>query len=342
MAIYHLDDKSLTEIPETRFDAEGVRERQDLQAVLRPKIEVIAPDCLVIAEEFSRWSGSQRRIDLLAVDKDANLVVIELKRTETGEHMELQALRYAAMVSPLTFKKAVSIFQEYLDKRGEEKDAETELLNFFKWTEPQEEKFALDVKMVLVSANFSTELTTSVMWLNERNLDIKCVRLNPYRFDGKILVNVEQIIPLPEATDYQVELKEQSDERRQATSKDYTNYVFDGQTYSKRGLVLAVIQEFISENKPKSFSDLLDAFPQETRSGGMFVPVSEAQEILNRGGIARHFLGEDEIVKFPDSTQYAVSNQWGKGNIGGFLDRARQRGYEILPLPNKSRERGDG
>jgi hypothetical protein len=74
----------------------------------------------------------------------------------------------------------------------------------------------------------------------------------------------------------------------------------------------------------------------------MFVPVSEAQEILNRGGIARHFLGEDEIVKFPDSTQYAVSNQWGKGNIGGFLDRARQRGYEILPLPNKSRERGDG
>ena len=55
---------------------------------------MIAPDTLVIAEEFSEWSGSQRRIDLLAIDRDANLVVIELKRTEDGGYMELQALRF--------------------------------------------------------------------------------------------------------------------------------------------------------------------------------------------------------------------------------------------------------
>ncbi|WP_164783925.1 MULTISPECIES: hypothetical protein [unclassified Mesorhizobium] len=47
----------------------------------------------MIAEEFSEWSGSGRRIDLLGVSKDARLVVIELKPTESGEQSELATWR---------------------------------------------------------------------------------------------------------------------------------------------------------------------------------------------------------------------------------------------------------
>ena len=115
MALFSFNDNSLKEIEATTFNREGILERQHLQAAIKEQIAVIAPNCLVIAEEFSEWSGSQRRIDLLAVDRDGNLVVIELKRTETGEHMELQALRYAAMVSTLTFSRAVEIYQNYLE-----------------------------------------------------------------------------------------------------------------------------------------------------------------------------------------------------------------------------------
>ena len=46
----------------------------------------IAPETLVISEEFGEWEDSRRRIDLLGLDKDARLVVIELKRTEDGGH----------------------------------------------------------------------------------------------------------------------------------------------------------------------------------------------------------------------------------------------------------------
>ncbi len=63
---------------------------------------------------------SRRRIDLLGLDKEANLVIIELKRTEDGGHMELQAIRYAAMVSTLTFEKIVEIYGDYLEKMGSE------------------------------------------------------------------------------------------------------------------------------------------------------------------------------------------------------------------------------
>lgn len=93
--------------------------------------------------------------------------------------------------------------------------------------------------------------------------------------------------------------------------------------------MLAVIQHWIAKNKPNNLTALLIAFPQEIRSGEMFVSVPDAQLIYSRQGIYRHFLGENEIIDFPDSTQYAISNQWGKGNIEKFINQAKKVGFEI-------------
>ena len=79
-----------------------------MQRILRTNIGAIAPDCYVLAEEYCDWADSKRRIDLLCIDSDANLVVVELKRTEDGGHADLQAIRYAAMISPMTFDEAVN------------------------------------------------------------------------------------------------------------------------------------------------------------------------------------------------------------------------------------------
>ncbi|WP_228040601.1 hypothetical protein [Nodosilinea sp. LEGE 07088] len=51
-------------------------------------------------------------------------------------------------------------------------------------------------------------MTTAVMWLNERDLDIRCVRLQPYKLGDELLLDIEQIIPLPEAEEYQVRIRE--------------------------------------------------------------------------------------------------------------------------------------
>jgi hypothetical protein len=64
-----------------------------------------------------------------------------------------------------------------------------------------------EVRLFLVSADFSTELTTSVLWLNKRGLDITCIRLQPYKVDGKVLIDITQTIPLREAEDYLVKLR---------------------------------------------------------------------------------------------------------------------------------------
>jgi RecB family endonuclease NucS len=87
---------------------QSFKEREDLQRILKGSISVIEQNLLILAEEFSQWEDSRRRVDLLALDRKGSLVVIELKRTEDGGHMELQAIRYAAMVSTLSFQQAVN------------------------------------------------------------------------------------------------------------------------------------------------------------------------------------------------------------------------------------------
>lgn len=216
MSLFEMTDSSFQSIPEKSFTDMGIGERSDIQRLLRTQIEVLGDDLYVLTEEFGEWEDSKRRIDLLAVDKKSHLVVVELKRTHDGGHMELQAIRYASMVAAMTFDRAVEIHAAFLQRMGQPSgEAKARLLKFLGWSEPDEEHFAEDVRIVLVSEGFSKELTTAVLWLRDRKIDIRCTRLRPYVAGGKTLIDVQQIIPLPEAQDYMVRIREKEDREKQ-------------------------------------------------------------------------------------------------------------------------------
>ena len=222
MPLFEMTPTALRAIQESSFAEMKVRERDDLQRLLRSNIEVLGDDLYVLAEEFSDWEDSRLRIDLLAIDRQANLVVIELKRTSDGGHMELQAIRYASMVSAMTFERAEDIHGEYLRAIGEAaEEAHSRILAFLGWEETDDEQFAQDVRILLVSEDFGKELTTAVLWLRDRDIDIRCIRLRPYRDGEKSLIDVQQIIPLPEATEYQVQLREKEQVGRKKRAERY-------------------------------------------------------------------------------------------------------------------------
>lgn len=221
MALYEITSHSLNRIERTTFGNAGVYERGDLQRLLKNQIDIVLADTMIIAEEFGEWEESRRRIDLLGVDRDANLVGIELKRTEDGGHMELQSIRYAAMVSEMTFDSAVETFRKYLAANNMTGNPKEMILEFLGWSDADETRFARDSRIVLPSSDFSKELTTAVMWLTvKKGLDIRCVRLVPYDDNGRTLVDVQQIIPLPEAADYQIKVryKEQKENEDRVTN----------------------------------------------------------------------------------------------------------------------------
>ena len=113
MAAYAIDGEKLIMQTPNAFGDLNILERADLQRLLRQQQEVLGEELMIISEEFGNWEDSKRRIDLLALDRSARLVVIELKRTVDGGHMELQAIRYAAMVSAMTFDEVVPAYSSY-------------------------------------------------------------------------------------------------------------------------------------------------------------------------------------------------------------------------------------
>jgi hypothetical protein len=217
MSLFRITPEKLEPVKPTTFAAESLLERQDVQRLLREDISPLGCDLMVIAEEYGEWEDSKRRIDLLCLGKDASLVVVEIKRTVDGGHMELQAIRYAAMVSSMTLEQVV---EAYAKANGSSQEAARNEIHCFLQSESEDEaELTGKVRIVLVSANFSTELTTSVLWLNQQDLDIICIRLRPYKMGDEILVDATQIIPLPETADYEVKLRAQEKEKLKAVGR---------------------------------------------------------------------------------------------------------------------------
>jgi hypothetical protein len=223
MPIFEFASGALVPVATTTFAAESLRERDDIQRSLRHHLGVLDPDLLFVAEEYALFENAQRRVDLLALDRTGKLVVIELKRTEDGGHMELQALRYAAMVSTMTTDHLIQVFADNHSLTTEEARTQLEA-----YVDTDALELSDEVRIILVSAGFSQEVTATVLWLTQRyGLDISCYRLLPYKLDSRVLLDVQRIIPLPEASDYQVRQRQKGAEAaatRAAGGRDYTKY----------------------------------------------------------------------------------------------------------------------
>lgn len=313
----------LAPVPETTFAEAGVWERRDLQAAVRDHIGVLGDDLKVVAEEFDRFEGSRRRIDLLCVDRQLCLVVVELKRTADGGHMELQALRYAAMVAGMPFDDlcaALARHRRAVD--GGEftvERARAELLEWWEDEGDEEPVIGRDVRVILVSADFGQEVTTAVLWLNEvYGTDIRCVRLSPYRHGDSVLLDVQHIIPLPEAEDFLIQARQHSDAVRTASGRDRTRYLieFEGRSegpLNKRRAVLAMVGAVHAAG----------ADPERVRGAvgeGKFrsVAVPEPGQELWEAFAERHGLSREQRSRWfhedplaDGDRVWVLSNQWG-------------------------------
>ncbi|MEM6260406.1 MAG: hypothetical protein AAGI37_19190 [Planctomycetota bacterium] len=235
MPLYEMTDQALKSVRPTTFAEENIKERQDLQRLFREQLEVLGLDVLLIEEEFHNWADSRRSIDLLTIDRDANLVVIELKRGVKGAHMELQAVRYAAMVANMVFDEVAARLA--VTDQSTAEDAQEKLLQFLEWDSPESGEFNADVKIVLVSADFSRELAATVVWLNDRQLDIRCIRLQPHVLGDRMILNIEQMITPAEAKEYVFKQKEKamSDRASKRAIQQATGYQFFNVGEDKQG-----------------------------------------------------------------------------------------------------------
>ncbi|RYE59528.1 MAG: DUF4268 domain-containing protein [Sphingobacteriales bacterium] len=203
MYLIDTDSNRIQNLTKKTFNELGFKERQHLQEWIANKPEALGEELLIIQKEFNGFNDTNERLDLLALDKEGNLVIIENKLDDTGKDVTWQVLKYASYCSTLSKEQIKNIYQAYLDKIGLG-DVATEKLSSF-YTQEYDEipiNKGNTQRMVLVAANFRKEVTSTVLWLMNYKLRIQCFKATPFSLGSQLFLTLEQIIPTKDTEDF--------------------------------------------------------------------------------------------------------------------------------------------
>lgn len=213
---------------EARHFAElGFGERQHLQEWIANFPQALGEELLIIQKEFDGFDDTRERLDLLALDKQGNLVIIENKLDDSGRDVVWQALKYAGYCANLGKSQIVDIYQRYLERAGcsgEEADsAEERIAEFMEAAEFDEVilNSGQSQRIMFVAANYRKEVTNTALWLIGHGIPCQCFKATPYASGGDLFLKFEQVIPTPEAADYMIGFanKEAEEKRTSQTVK---------------------------------------------------------------------------------------------------------------------------
>lgn len=99
MYIINKDTNRIEKIESTTFKQLGFKEREHLQEWIANNPSCLNEDLLIIQKEFDGFNDTSERLDLLALDKQGNLVIIENKLDDTGRDVTWQVLKYSSYCS---------------------------------------------------------------------------------------------------------------------------------------------------------------------------------------------------------------------------------------------------
>ena len=206
----------LVRLEERRFSDLKLREREHLQEWLAHTPEALGEELLVIQKEFDGFADTRERLDLLALDKEGRLVLIENKLDDSGRDVVWQSLKYAAYCSNLTRKDIPAIYQKYLDRSGQSERAEEKLRDFLEVEDLDEVVLnpRNEQRLVLIAANFRKEVTAAALWLLGHGVRAQCFRVVPYSFGEEVFIDLQQIIPTPEAADFMIGMAAKDSEEK--------------------------------------------------------------------------------------------------------------------------------
>ena len=207
-------------IPITLAEA-GLKERQHLQEWVRAHPQILGSDVMIVTLEFGRWTGKtgaleQDRLDILGLSDDGHLVVVELKRDRAPDTVDMQALKYAALVSRFTMEKLAVVHAEYLSKHvGTSVTPNEAAQRLREHTGGLTEEGLGQPRLMLMATEFPKTVTSTMAFLHQKLLlDVRLVSFQAYKTGSEVLITVSQFYPPPKMTDFML-----SPEIREAKEK---------------------------------------------------------------------------------------------------------------------------
>lgn len=255
------DTEELEHLPEQEFAQLNILEREDLEKWAIEEPRILGENLLVITSEYSKFEDLQDRLDILAIDSEGKLVVVELKRDKADRTTDLQAIKYASYCATLTAEEIQKDYRDFWSVRKDEKisleEVGKEFVNFLNqnvidevpYTDDGWANFELDDKprVLLVAGSFGPEITSPVMWLiEEYNMDITCTRIKAYKHRDRVVLNSQQVIPIPEAEEYLTKRREKQ-EKQKKTPVTFTLPVLLERGVLEQGDIVVFDERKVSE-----------------------------------------------------------------------------------------------
>jgi hypothetical protein len=195
------DEEDVSTLETVSLNEEGFREDDLREWIINSPESILGEDFRLIGREVSvKQIGDG--IDLLAIDRDANVVAIELKRGALKPKVDFQGLKYAAYTSHWDYSKLRDQFEKFKSTTWgktlyEEETTFTEVLDEF-----CNEDYTLnqDQRIVFVGESVRERLDIVLRWLSDRSIDISVIEFQLLKDDDRLYLDAEQTIPTPEHT----------------------------------------------------------------------------------------------------------------------------------------------
>jgi hypothetical protein len=167
--LFRLENQELVKADERPFSDEVT----EMEPFLRKNARILG-DIFIFGEQTIS-SGRDKRTDLLAVNRDGEILIIELKKDQATTDIITQVLRYKAFwkTNP---DSARSLWAQ---SEGRPEDIEPDWDNY-------------DPKIVIVAPSFDSEL---IQVATQTNLDIRFVEITRYEHGNSTYVVVDELEP---------------------------------------------------------------------------------------------------------------------------------------------------
>jgi hypothetical protein len=158
-----------------------------------------------IAQEPLIWIGRQTTAsqddstifpDLIGIDKDGNIVVVELKKGRAPREVIAQILEYASWVNNLTDESIKNMATAYLSSRCESGEIRLEEMFLEKFEADEFPTINQSQRLFIVAEEIPPKIANVCRFLRtSHGLDISCIEFSVFQTEaGEILVNSDRIV----------------------------------------------------------------------------------------------------------------------------------------------------
>lgn len=165
----------------------SVSKELEIEDFIEQNPGILEKDLIIIARQKETSDG--KFVDLMGLDKNGNVVIIELKKDNAARKVISQILDYAVWAEDLKYEDLNSIYKE-----NPSTDHATLMEKFQEWTNDIETEFNQNQKLYVIGEEIDSRTEKLARYLRRKGIDIYCIEIDFHELDGQRIVDKRDVV----------------------------------------------------------------------------------------------------------------------------------------------------